>query len=139
LIGQQAPAARRRSASGTPIRLVLATAGALALLVVGLRGASPGSGTWPGLAAGPAVVVAASPEASAPGGDTRSPGEGPGLVGAPFLAIVGVVALGFLAAGGTLVYLRLTAGPERTDRPATDQARDQARDPRRDRRADRRD
>jgi hypothetical protein len=62
-------------------------------------------------------------------GDTRSPGEGPGLVGAPFLAIGGVLALGLAAAGLTLVYVRATGGSgsasrfsppdERRDRPTT--------------------
>lgn len=73
---------------------------------------------------GPGSVSAASPDASgepgpsasaAPGdgsgGDTRSAGEGPGLVGAPFLAIGGVVLLGLAAAAATLLYVRATGGP----------------------------
>jgi len=44
------------------------------------------------------------------GGDTRSAGEGPGLVGAPVLAVGGVLALGILAAGITLVYIKATGG-----------------------------
>ena len=92
-------------------RLVLATLCAVVLLAVAPRGAPPGSGAWLGFAAGPPAVAAASPEPSAPGGDTRSVGEGPGLVGAPVLAIVGIVALGIATAGATLLYLRLTAGP----------------------------
>jgi hypothetical protein len=108
--------AGRRSAAGIAVRLAVATACALALLAVGPRGAAPGSGAWPGLVAGPPVVAAASPEPSAPGGDTRSAGEGPGLVGAPFLAVVGVVALGLVAAGATLIYLRLAGGPADRDR-----------------------
>jgi hypothetical protein len=91
---------------------------AIVLLAFGSRGATPGSDGWPGLVAGPPVVAAASPEPSAPGGDTRSAGEGPGLVGAPFLAIVAVIALGLLAAGGTLLYLRLAGGPGERDRGA---------------------
>jgi hypothetical protein len=60
---------------------------------------------------GPATVRAASPEPSAgAGGDTRSAGEGPGLVGAPGLAIGGVVLLGLVSAGLTLAYIRLTGG-----------------------------
>ncbi|HEX7471803.1 MAG TPA: hypothetical protein VF323_01875 [Candidatus Limnocylindrales bacterium] len=93
----------------------MATVGAIVLLSFGPRGATPGSGTWPGIVAGPPVAAAASPEPSAPGGDTRSAGEGPGLVGAPFLAILGVVALGLVAAGATLLYLRLAAGPADRD------------------------
>jgi hypothetical protein len=73
---------------------------------------------------GPGLAFAASPDASgepspgasaAPGdgsgGDTRSAGEGPGLVGAPFLAIGGVVLLGLAAAAATLFYVRATGGP----------------------------
>lgn len=92
-------------------RLVVATLCAIVVLAIAPRGAAPRSGDWLGIVAGPPVVAAASPEPSAPGGDTRSVGEGPGLVGAPFLAIVGVVALGIVAAASTLLYLRLTAGP----------------------------
>jgi hypothetical protein len=94
-----------------PSRLVLATLCAIGVLVLAPRGATPGSAGWLGLVTGPAAVAAASPEPSAPGGDTRSAGEGPGLVGAPFLAIVGIVALGLAAAVATLLYLRLTVGP----------------------------
>jgi len=43
-------------------------------------------------------------------GDTRSSGSGPGLVGAPGLAILG---LGLVATGLTLAYVRLTGGPGR--------------------------
>jgi hypothetical protein len=112
--------ADRRMASETGARLAariaVATVCAIALLAFGSRGVTPGSAEWPGLVAGPPVVAAASPEASAPGGDTRSAGEGPGLVGAPFLAIIAVIALGLLAAGGTLLYLRLAVGPGERDR-----------------------
>jgi hypothetical protein len=48
---------------------------------------------------------------SALAGDTRSSGEGPGLVGTPALAIGAVLLLGLLAVGSTLVYVRLTGGP----------------------------
>ena len=99
-------------------RVAVATLCAIALLTFGPRGAPPGSGGWPGLAAGPPVVAAESPEPSPAGGDTRSVGEGPGLVGAPFLAIIGVIALGLVAAGATLLYLRLAAGPAERDRVA---------------------
>jgi hypothetical protein len=93
------------------VRLVVATLCAIVVLAIAPRGATPGSGAWPGIVAGPPIVAAASPEPSAPGGDTRSPGEGPGLVGAPFLAIVGILGLGIATAGVTLLYLRLTTGP----------------------------
>ena len=41
-------------------------------------------------------------------GDPRSNGQGPGLVGSPVAILIGVVLLGAAAAGGTLLYLRLT-------------------------------
>ena len=41
-------------------------------------------------------------------GDPRSNGQGPGLVGSPFAIAFGVVLLGAVAAGGTLLYVRLT-------------------------------
>jgi hypothetical protein len=107
-------------------QLVVATLLAVAVLPFGPRTPMPATDGVPVIVAGPLVVLAASPEPSAPGGDTRSPGEGPGLVGAPFLAVGGIVALGLLAAGATLLYLRLTSssgdarrvpGKGRRDRP----------------------
>jgi len=73
----------------------------------------PGSG---GMAIGPGPVAAGSPVASpaasaVAGGDTRSAGEGPGLVGSPALAVGGVLALGLTAAALTLLYVRATGGP----------------------------
>jgi hypothetical protein len=41
-------------------------------------------------------------------GDTRSEGEGAGLVGAPVLIALGVIGVGLVMAAGTLVYLRLS-------------------------------
>ncbi|HEV8488840.1 MAG TPA: hypothetical protein VGQ58_03530 [Candidatus Limnocylindrales bacterium] len=69
---------------------------------------------------GSAPVLAASPDASpAPGGggDPRSVGEGPGLVGNPVLAVLLVLAIGAVAAGLTVLYVRATGGPGR--RPPT--------------------
>jgi len=58
-----------------------------------------------------APVLAASPAPSdAIGGDPRSPGQGPGLVGDPATAILIVIAIGLLAVGLTLVYVKLTGG-----------------------------
>jgi hypothetical protein len=58
----------------------------------------------------PATVLGASPTPSAaPVGDTRSSGEGPGLVGQPFVIALGVVVLGLVAAGLAIAYARLTA------------------------------
>jgi hypothetical protein len=114
--GTRRSAGRGRSAA----RLTLATLGALALLALGMHAWLPDTrpGAWSdlGVRLGPPVVDAASPEPSAPGGDTRSPGEGPGLVGAPFLAIAGVLGLGLATAGLTVLYLRLTSRPSDPDR-----------------------
>ena len=97
-------------------RLVVATLVAVAILTFGPHAAVHAPGAGLGIVIGPQVVLAASPEPSAPGGDTRSPGEGPGLVGAPFLAVGGVVVLGLLAAGATLLFLRLTSGSDEARR-----------------------
>ena len=59
-----------------------------------------------------ATALAASPTpTSAAGGDPRSAGEGPGLVGDPLLAIVAVVAIGFVTLVATLLWVRATGGP----------------------------
>lgn len=57
-----------------------------------------------------AIVAAADPTASpGTGSDTRSPGEGPGLVGEPGLAILAVVGIAVLAILATAAYVRVTA------------------------------
>ena len=53
--------------------------------------------------------LAASPTPGA-GGDPRSSGQGPGLVGDPAFAILAVVAIGVGALVVTLAYVRLTGG-----------------------------
>ena len=53
------------------------------------------------------VALAASPS-PAVGGDPRSSGEGPGLVGEPALAILAVVAIAIVTIGLTTAYVRLT-------------------------------
>jgi hypothetical protein len=59
-----------------------------------------------------AATFAASPGASgAEGGDPRSNGQGPGLVGTPGLAILGVAAIAILAIVATTVYVRVTTPP----------------------------
>ena len=56
-----------------------------------------------------AAALAASPEATpAEGGDPRSNGQGPGLVGTPGLAILGVAVIAILAIVATTIYVRLT-------------------------------
>ena len=92
------------------------------------------------LGAFPCSALGASPEpTAAPQGDTRSAGEGPGLVGQPLLAVTGVVALGLVAAGLTVVYVRATGGPRADDptarvrtpsagrQPGSSQGRDRSR------------
>jgi hypothetical protein len=66
-----------------------------------------------------AAALAASPEPSvAEGGDPRSNGQGPGLVGTPGLAILGVAAIAILAVLVTMVYVRLTASRQDADTAA---------------------
>jgi hypothetical protein len=66
----------------------------------------------------PSAAFAASPTPPPAGGDPRSAGEGPGLVGDPLLAIAGVAGIGVAAVVATLGYLRLTR-----DRTAPDATR----------------
>jgi hypothetical protein len=73
----------------------------------GLAAAVLASAAWWGTTA---IVLAATPTPSAAaGGDPRSSGQGPGLVGDPAFAVLAVVAIGLAAVLLTLVYLRLTA------------------------------
>ena len=66
----------------------------------------------------PGSAFAASPLPTAvTGSDTRSSGQGPGLVGAPLAAILGVVGIGIVAAVLTLAFVRATGGPRRSDPP----------------------
>ena len=51
---------------------------------------------------------ALTPTAVLEGGDPRSEGIAPGLVGSPLLVLVGVIALGLATALVTLVIARLT-------------------------------
>ena len=55
------------------------------------------------------LVMGASPSPTAgSGGDPRSSGQGPGLVGDPLIALLVVLAIGGLALALTLAYIRLT-------------------------------
>jgi hypothetical protein len=76
---------------------------------------------WAGLGAiaasfvGDAVPIAfgASPSPPPAGGDPRSSGEGPGLVGQPFLALLAVIAIALVAVVLTTAYVRLTTRPDK--------------------------
>jgi len=85
-----------------PLIAAMALALGLASLTVGV--------VWAVLGAMTATALAASPAPSAAGGDPRSSGQGPGLVGEPLTAIAIVVAIGLIAAMATLGYVRLTGG-----------------------------
>lgn len=61
---------------------------------------------WSLLAA--AAAVAAEPTPTPIGGDPRSAGQGPGLVGEPLLAIGGVLAIGLAALLVTALWVRAT-------------------------------
>ncbi len=87
---------------------------AAGLLLVGVLLAGAGAAWLVLNALAPHVVLAASPGPSVlPGSDTRSSGQGPGLVGDPGLAILLVVAIAVLAVAATTVYVRLTGGARR--------------------------
>ena len=56
------------------------------------------------------TVLAASPAPTAgSGGDPRSSGQGPGLVGDPAFALLAVVGIGLASFTVTFLYVRLTA------------------------------
>jgi hypothetical protein len=57
--------------------------------------------------AGSAVAASPSPVT---GGDPRSSGQGPGLVGDPAFAILVVVGIGVVTLVATLAYIRVTGG-----------------------------
>ncbi|HWP63838.1 MAG TPA: hypothetical protein VNO86_10235 [Candidatus Binatia bacterium] len=101
---------------GSPPRLTVVVIPLLVgLLVAALWAASPvglasGSGGF-----GATVVRAASPTPSPPAGDPRSPGQGPGFVGEPLVAIGLVLLVGILAVAVTLLYVRLVPGDGRDD------------------------
>jgi hypothetical protein len=67
---------------------------------------------------GPALAESPSPgPGTDTGGDTRTSGQGPGLVGSPLYALGGVIVVALISIGITLVYLRATPG---TDAPTDD-------------------
>jgi hypothetical protein len=111
---------------GTRTRVAaVCLAAGLALIVASLAWAGlaaflPGLSTIVPTLSGliPTALAASAEPSAASGGDPRSNGQGPGLVGTPGLAILGVLVLGVLAVVATTVYVRLTdaAGPSRRGR-----------------------
>ncbi|MDQ6795631.1 MAG: hypothetical protein M3067_12600 [Chloroflexota bacterium] len=89
-------------------RALAALAIALGLLLAPLPAAWVGA-----LDFSPATAAAATPSPAPGAGDPRSAGEGPGLVGAPLLAIGAVLGLGLLAVFATVAYVQLTGGPRK--------------------------
>jgi hypothetical protein len=55
------------------------------------------------------VATGASPSPGPVGGDPRSSGQGPGLVGDPGFALIAVVVIGLVSLLATAAYVRLTA------------------------------
>jgi hypothetical protein len=115
------PEAMRILAGGDADRTRLAAGllGAGAILIVGAAAWAAVSALLPAVVAvfpGAAGLVTsvlaatAAPSTAEGGGDPRSNGQGPGLVGTPGLAIVGVVLIAALAIIVTTIYVRLT-GP----------------------------
>jgi hypothetical protein len=68
------------------------------------------------------VAYAATPT-PAPGGDPRSSGEGPGLVGEPGIAILIVLGIAIASIVITTVYVRMTGGAETPPTAAKDSRR----------------
>jgi hypothetical protein len=86
-----------------PLRAAIALAIGSIALTIGLA--------WALLGAVTGTAAAASPSPSAVlGGDPRSDGQGPGLVGDPLTAIVLVLVIGLGAALGTALYIRVSGG-----------------------------
>jgi hypothetical protein len=84
-------------------------AGAI-LVVAGLAWAGLGAIGAQLVGDGVSAVLAAEPSTPPAGGDPRSSGEGPGLVGQPVVAVVVVLAIALLAIVLTTAYVRLTSG-----------------------------
>lgn len=97
--------------SGRPRLAALALVAGVVLILVGVAWAVVDA-LLPAVA-GALVPVAlgASPSPGAVGGDPRSSGEGPGLVGEPGIALLAVAAIAIAAVVATSLYVRLTGGP----------------------------
>ncbi len=72
-----------------------------------------------GVSIGPVLAASPAPSAGSDyGGDTRTSGQGPGLVGSPLYAIGGVLAVALISIGFTTAYVRATT-PRPRDASAT--------------------
>lgn len=93
---------------GRPLVALALLAAGLGLLAVGLAWAVVDAFA---AAFVPLAVRAATPTATAgTAGDTRSAGEGPGLVGSPLVAIGLVALIAVVTVVATLIYVRATSG-----------------------------
>jgi hypothetical protein len=98
--------AMRVLAADAPRRPMLA----VIALVVGMISITIGL-LWAVAGAVTRTALAATPEPSGVlGGDPRSSGEGPGLVGDPLMAIILVLGIGLGTVLATLIYVRFTGG-----------------------------
>jgi len=99
---------------GRAIAAGVALVGGAALIILGLAWTLVATLT---AVVDPPPVLAATPDPTAiPGGDPRSPGRGPGLVGDPVFAIGIVLAIAVLTVAATAAWVRRTGGT-RDDRP----------------------
>jgi len=107
----EVPEAMRILTGGAIVRSRMA----MAAIVAGGALITLGVGWWMWfMIVAPGAALAASPLPSIlPGSDTRSSGEGPGLVGDPALALLGVLGIAVVAILATLAYVRVTARPGR--------------------------
>jgi hypothetical protein len=94
------------------VAAALFAAGAI-LLVAGAGWAAIGAIAGRLVGDGVPAAFAATPSAGAAAGDPRSPGEGPGLVGEPMLALLAVLAIAVVAIVLTTAYVRLTSRSEK--------------------------
>ena len=90
-------------AAGAALVLASVAWAALGALIPGLASIVPALGSFV-----PTALAASAEPSAVAGGDPRSNGQGPGLVGTPGLAILGVVVIGLLAVLATTIYVRLT-------------------------------
>lgn len=98
---------------GGPLRPSVRRAGGISLSVgLGLAFALGPAAAWLGDLPwfGLPIALAATPSPSPPLGDPRSPGQGPGFVGEPLLAIGLVLLIALLSVLVTAAYVRLSPG-----------------------------